>query len=375
MKKTLGVGALILALLVPLVSFAAEFRVGEQPSLRADERITNDLYLAGGSITSAGSVTGDLLMGGGNVVVSGSIGADLFVGGGNVTILSNIADDLRVAGGNVVIEGSIGGDALIAGGQITLGGPGVKGDSAIVGGNVRIEAPIAGSLRIAGGNVYIDSPISGEIFIDAEKITFGSKARITGDLSYTSSKEFIKEDGAVIQGKVDFKQRAERNLPMAPFAALFSIWVIAKFLMLLISSLVIGLLFKRYSKELVTKALEQPVKEIGRGLLVIVAMPALSMLLLSTIIGIPFGIIGLLGFVIILILACIVTPIIFGSIAHHYIFKSEWEISWKTILLGSFLYSILCIIPFLGWVIQMLFMLLSLGTMVAIKLDVIQSWR
>jgi ketose-bisphosphate aldolase len=107
MKKILGYVVGIAILGIPLISLAAEFRTGEQPTITKDEQVADDIYMVGGSVTSAGTVAGDVVAGGGNVVISGPVSGDVLTGGGNVTILSNVADDVRVGGGNIVIEGRV----------------------------------------------------------------------------------------------------------------------------------------------------------------------------------------------------------------------------------------------------------------------------
>ena len=377
--KTFSKFALALVILIiPAVSFAAEFRVGDQPSIRAGESMTGNAYVAGGNVTSAGTIPGDLVAGGGTVVVSGDVGADVLAGGGNVTILSNVGGDVRAAGGNVVVQGKVGGDLIVGGGQITIGGPGVAGDVAIGGGTVRIDAPITGNVRIGGGSVYINAPITGDLNIEADTVTLGSAAVISGDITYGANKELAREEGAVVNGAVHFEPRPERAASAAPalaFAAVFSFWVLGKFLALFVCALVIGLAFRRYSREVVAKATARPLSEIGKGLIVFAALPVISVLLLVTMVGIPFGILGLIGFVVAMLFAWIITPIIVGSIVYQYFSKGNPEVSWKTILLGAFLYTIIGFVPFLGWLVQMLLMFLALGVITSIKMEIIRQWR
>lgn len=375
MKKYFGYVAVVAILVVPLVSFAAQFRTGDQPSVNAGERITDDVYIAGGGVTVAGSVVGDIIAAGGNVVVSGNAGADVMAAGGNVTILSDIADDLRAGGGSVVVQGKVGGDLIVGGGQVTIGGAGIGGDAVIGGGMVRIDAPVAGTLRIGGGKVYINAPISGAVTIEADELTLGSAAVLSGDLTYKATKQMVKEEGAVIKGKINFEPRAQRTVPAAAFGALFSLLVILKFFVLLVCALVVGLVFRRYSAAVVTRATARPMMELGRGLLVLVALPVLSVLALVTLVGIPFGVIGLLGFIVALLFAWIVTPIIVGSVAYQYLSKREWEVSWKSILLGTLIYTIAGVVPLVGGLAQCLLMLLSLGVVAAIKWETVREWR
>src|SRR3989344_3712907 len=107
MNKKIGAAFLGVAMLVPIIALAAEFRGGEQVSFPASQSTKDDLYIAGGSVTSAGDISGDAVVAGGNVLVSGKIGADLTAAGGTVTVLADVADDVRVAGGTIIIQGAI----------------------------------------------------------------------------------------------------------------------------------------------------------------------------------------------------------------------------------------------------------------------------
>ncbi len=375
MKKSLQYGIALILLSIPLVSSAAEFRLGEQTSITQNERITDDLYLLGGNVTSAGSVVGDVLTGGGTIVISGAVTGDVTAAGGSITILSNITDDVRASGGSIVIQGSVGGDIIAGGGQVTIGGGGVGGDVAVGAGSVRIDAPIKGSVNIGGGSVYLNAPIAGNITVEADTLTLGSQAVINGTLSYKASKILTKEDGATVTGTVTFVERQKKSAQgIAPFA-LLSAWILGKILALLACSLVVGLIFKRYSNVLVRKVVEGPLLELGRGFVFFATLPVLSILAFVSLIGIPFGFLGLMSFVVALLFAWIVTPIIVGSVVYCYFSKSDWFVSWKTILLGVFLYSIIGIVPILGWLVQALLMLLALGAMVGIKWGVMREWR
>jgi hypothetical protein len=373
MKKHIAwvLGAL---LLVPGLAVAAEFRAGEQQSIGASERIQNDVYIAGGSVTSSGAIVGDLVAGGGNIIINGDVSADVIAGGGNVSILSNVGDDVRAGGGNIVILGKVAGDVVVGGGQVSIGGPGIGGDVAVGGGKIRIDAPVGGSVKIAGGDVYINSTITGKVEIQAQTVTLGKNAVINGDLIYSATKELTQEQGAVVHGQVHYTPRAKNNTPAA-LAALFSLWVLGKFLALLIASLLLGLIFRRFTGELIQKATARPLFELGRGLLVLVALPIISILLCVTVLGIPLGMIGFFSFALVMLVAWLVAPIILGSVVLGYFTKQYGEVSWKSILLGAFLYSLLGFIPFLGWLAQVIILLISLGSIVALKLEILGEWR
>lgn len=379
MKKQIGFILLLLITLLPATSFAATFRAGDQVSIPSNQEINNNLYLAGGSVTDAGTITGDLVAAGGTVVVSGPVSADVAAAGGNVTLVGPVGGDVRAAGGSVTIQNTIGGDLVVGGGQITVGGNGVGGDVAIAGGTVAINAPITRNVQIQGGSVYLNAPIGGNITINADTVTLGSNAVISGTLTYSATSELTREEGAQLIGTVNYEPKpietSTEAVGVGTFAAIISIFVLVRFFALLISALLLGLLLKRYSDIVIHHAISRPLFEIGRGLLIAITLPIVSVLLLFTGIGIPLGIVGLLGFVILMIASWIVAPIILGSWIYDYLYKTEREVSWKTILLGVVVYSILGLLPIVGWIVQVILGLLAIGAMSALKLEVLKEWR
>ncbi len=374
MKKSF-VYFLALVIFVPVVSFGAVFRAGEQTSVNSNEKIIGDLYISGGSVTSSGSVSGDLIAGSGNILINGPVGGDLIAGGGTVTILSDVADDVRIGGGDINIQGKVGGDVLVGGGQVNIGGKGIEGDLVVGGGNVRIDAPVRGSLKVGGGNVYINSEIAGDIKIIADKVTLGKSANIKGRFSYKAGEELTKEDGAVVSGQVDFTPSRDKEVSVKFLAGIASIWVLGSFLTLFLSSLFIGFMFKKYSHEVLNKAKDKPLHEIGRGLLVFILLPVLSVLMFVTLVGYPFGIMGVIAFVSLLLFGWIISPIIVGSVVYNYFSKGEYVINVKTILVGVITYKLIGIIPVLGFIFQALLMLLTIGIIVSIKRKIVSEWR
>ena len=374
MNKIIGY-ALVASVLLPTVALAADFRVGEQFSTSVKDAQSGNVYFAGKTVTSHAPVGGDVTVAGGTVLIDGPVSSDVLATGGTVTLVSNVSGDVRVMGGTVLVEGIVGGDVVAAGGTVNVGGTGVGGDVAIAGGTVRIDAPVAGKVIVRGGDVYINSAIQGTVDIEADTVTLGKDAVIAGDLTYKASKELVREDGATVNGQLHFEQYEKRDTSRAAMAAIFSVWVLGKFLSLLACALIVGLVFRRYSKQVIEKALARPWAEILRGLIIAIVLPVLSVILFATLVGIPFGILGLLSFGALLVISCILTPIIVGSVAYRYFFKKESEVSWRSILLGTALVSVVGLVPFLGGIVLALLGLLTIGVVATMKWDVMQQWR
>lgn len=372
MKKLLVFALLGTVATLPALALAADLRVGEQPSVAAGERVLDDVYIAGGSISSAGAVLGDLIAGGGSIVVSGSIGGDVIAGGGSVTITSNVPDDVRVGGGNVVIQGTVGGDILTGGGQVHISSSRIGGDVIAGGGVIRIDGAVGGDILAGGGDIYLNGPITGNVKVKADKLTLGKNAVIAGNLTYSAKKEMTQEEGAVVRGEIKFEPRRETKAR----ANIFVFLGLGKFAALLASALVIGLIFRRYAREIVGHVTQSPLAELGRGLVIAIVLPILSVLLLVTIVGIPLGLIGLAGFVGAMLFSWILAPILLGSIVYRSITKRDaYEVSWGTILLGAVLYSILGFIPILGLIAQCGLIVVALGAAIKLKWNIVKEWR
>lgn len=367
----------LVGLILPVSALAAEFRIGEQSAIAPSEKITGDMYIAGGSVTSAGTVAGDLVVGGGTVVVSGDVGTDILAGGGNVTILSNVGDDLRVGGGNIVVQGSVGGDLVAGGGNVIVGGTGIKGDLVVGAGTLRLDAPVGGNIKYGGSNILINSTVDGNVDITADKVTLGSGAVINGNLKYKAKKELTMIDGAVVKGEVTYEPKVARDsgVRVAALVALLSLFVLGKFLALLASALVVGLVFRKYSRDLVEKAVTKPLAEIVRGIVTIIVLPVASVVIMMTAVGIPLGILGLITFGMLMLFAWMVAPIVLGSVVYRYFSKGEIDVTWQTILTGAFLYSVLGLIPLIGWFMQCVLMLLTIGVIVALEWQIYRDWR
>jgi carbonic anhydrase/acetyltransferase-like protein (isoleucine patch superfamily) len=368
MKKVLFVALL---LCMPAVALGAQFYGGDQASVPG--AVNDDVYVGGGSVMSAGAVTGDLYAGGGTVIVSGPVSQDLVVGGGTVTVLNSVGDDLRLGGGNLTVQGDVGDDVLIGGGQVLVTGGRIGGDATIGAGVLRLESPVGGSAKLGGGDVYINTAIAGSVTIDADKVTLGSNAVIAGDLTYRSPNELVLEDGARVLGDTNYEPREAREGAAAK-AAFFSFATVVGFLMLLAASLVLGLFFRRFSTDLVVGAYERPFVELARGFVFLIVAPVAAVILLISVIGVPLGLLALVGYVATIIFSWLLSPVLLGSFVWKWVTKGEYVVSWQSITVGVILFSLLSLIPIVGWLAEFVLVLMALGSSLRIRWSVAQQW-
>ncbi len=374
MKTHLYIIGVLLAL-IPISASALTLRASDQPTVAPTEKIVGDMYMAGGNVTSSGSIGGDLVTAGGSVLLNGEVKSDILAAGGTVTILGKALDDVRAFGGNVIITSDIVGDLIAAGGNVQVTGK-IGGDAILAGGAVTLEAPVIGNVKIAGGEVRINAPITGNVEVQADRVILGSAAAITGDFSYHAATEAKIESGAVVTGKTDYTPRVDvREGLKQGVIAFLSLWFVLKFLMLLVGAMVFGLAFKRYGVELTKRSLANPVPEFFTGLVTVIVLPIISAVLIGTVVGVPLGVIGFLAFFILMTAIGLITPVVLGNMLSVWLWKGTGETTWKTILLGVVVFYIAGFLPFVGWLARTFFFLLTLGAALRLKWDVAKEWR
>lgn len=372
-KATLLVLGLSIFIL-PLSSSAAELRGGQDYFLRKGETVSGNLYAGGGNLSIAGDVMGDLLAAGGNVNVLGNVSEDLTAAGGSLNLTGSAGGDVRAAGGRVLLSGEVGGDVALAGGELYVA-PGARIGKDILagGGRVTIEGDVLGNVRLGGREVRIDGEVGGDLFVVAERITLGPKAHIKGNFSYRAQSEARLEDGARVEGETSFVKIETAPSFAKGLGKLLGAWIILKLLMLLLLGILMVLVFQDTSKSLVRYATDRFWVEFLRGLIALIVMPVAAGLALITLIGIPIGIILGLIYIFFIILARVYAGIIFGSWLNKVLRKREtFEVNWQVAVLGILVLEIVKWVPFLGWVLSLVFFLAAFGSVLKVWYD--KAW-
>jgi cytoskeletal protein CcmA (bactofilin family) len=376
MKKALYI-AVAVALIVPLVGFAATVKGGKSYSLAKGETITDDLYAAGGNVTIAGNVMGDAVVSGGMVIVTGNIQQDVLIAGGNLSVLGPVGDDVRAAGGNITISAPVAGDVLAAGGQVVIAsGADVGKDAVLAGGSITIDGHVKGKVDASGGEVTINGTVDGNVSIKSGRVILGEHAVINGSLSYQSLKQATIATGAVIKGQTNYQQLQGASRGQIARARIFG--GIFKVIMLFISAWVLHLIFRRRSTKVIARPIATFWWHLLWGFISIIIIPIAAVILMVTVVGIPLGIITLIGYFLLLALSWIITPVIIGSLVYMWWEKSRASgnttmvprVNWETILLGVLVFTIVGYIPVIGWLVNCVFMLVAFGTLVKGIVDV-----
>ena len=371
MKKTYisyaGLAGALTLLIMSASAYAAEFRHGKEYNLATQEVIADNLYAAGGALTLEGLMNGDLTAAAGNILISGPVGKSVLAAGGNVTATGNAGGSIRLLGENVTVSGSAGDDLVVVGGNIEVTSAARVGNDAVfAGSHILMNGAVGGNVKILGGDVVINGPVQGSIIIKgAKSVVLGDKAVINGSLSYASSRDATIASSAVIKGgiiKSDITRYYQK--PARGVWYFFGIAWLMQFLAVIAASLVLFYAFRAHVRELAVSAAENFWKRALLGFVYLVAMPVAVVILFMTLIGIPLAILGVLSYILWLIVGKLLGGIVLGSALYQWFSDGKQAVSWQSVLLGSFVFQLIGLVPIIGWIAVFVFFLAGLGSIV-----------
>ena len=350
---------------------AAEFRFNEKMGnviVKADEVVKN-LYTAGNMISINGDVEKSLYVGGNIITINGDVKGSINVGGNTIVIRGDVGDSVHAGGGNILIEGNIAEDLFIGAGNVTIAETAsIGGDLIIGGGTVDIQGPVSGNILLGGGKVTINSKIGGNIKAKVDELIIGSQAEIIGNLKYESPKEVDIEEGANILGVIDYNKKEIKEIgSFKSLGFLFGILTLA-FLIKILTMIVVGLVliyfFRNITKQVIGKSLTNFWSNLGLGFAALILTPVICVILLITVVGI--GLAGLIisAYTFMLTVSAFLASIAFGSWLIKIIKKQEeYKINWQAVVVGVISLKLIVLIPFVGWLVGFVFMLISLGVL------------
>ena len=88
---------------LPGMGYAGDTRTGNELVVEANERVTDDLYLAGGTVEFKGQADRDVSIVAGKATIEGSIAGSLNLGTAQSEVSGTIDGTLRILSGTVVV--------------------------------------------------------------------------------------------------------------------------------------------------------------------------------------------------------------------------------------------------------------------------------
>jgi cytoskeletal protein CcmA (bactofilin family) len=358
--KLLGVLGLFLAPLVLFIGVASaqSFRSGDNTTVAAGEVVDSTLFAAGRTVDIAGEVHGDVFCAGQNITVSGKVSGDVICAGQTVHISGTVEGDVRAAGQTVTVGGEVKGNLSVGSQSFTLESTGKVGRDALIGGgDAVLNGSVGRDLALGSGTATLASSVGRHVKASGDQLTLSDQASVGGDLSYTSKNEASVASSAKVAGKTThYEPKPEKRSNYGKvFSFSFGLGLYAV-LSLLIVALALVLLFPRAFDSVTGLALADPLKAFLWGLAASFVMPVLIIGLMVTVIGIPLGLLGLLSWLLIVMLA--------GPFFAYFVGRLMWRRQEHAVLImlaGSLVVLIAYLIPLVGAVVLLAAMWLGTG--------------
>jgi cytoskeletal protein CcmA (bactofilin family) len=351
--------ALLLLLPHAAVVQAATERPGVHETIIAD-----DYFGAGTAASPSGPVDGDAFIAGAQVDLNEPVNGDALLAGGAVAIAGRIGGDLYATGASVLIDGPVAGNARLAGGHVEITKRGqVFGKTTLIGGRVTVLGKAGRQLTVFGEHVTLDGEIAGNVTIASRTLSIGPNARIAGKLTYRGSMPAQADPAAVISGGINYLSFDFEDETYQPVARVVAwVGVIAFTIGLFLIGMLAIILAPQSTAHMSRLARGRPVSSLALGLVAIVCAPIAVVLLMLTIVGIPFAFMLLLGWPMILIFGYLAGVMaVSDAVAGPSAQAKGRRIFLLAMGLGVML--LFARVPFAGWCIGMLLLVMGVGAM------------
>ncbi len=353
-------------ILVLLTLLSAGPVLGQQAggAVTTGDQIAADRYIAGGSVQVSEEVEGDAVVAGGVINVSNSVSGDVLAAGGIVTVSADTGDDVRAAGGSVTIVGNVGNDVTAAGGLVNIdAGSTVGGNAWLAGRMVNVAGTVNRDLSASGGQVIVTGTIGGNVDVRADSIEIEPGAVIKGTLTYTAPQEAVLHDGAIVEGAVNRREFDPGDIET--WGEAFS-GTLKFYLSLALSAMVLFLVCPRSSARLLQPLKDAPFKSLGFGILVFFASPLIALALLISVLGIPLGLIVLMGYIVALVGGLLIAMIWTGGLVFRLLGQKPEASKWMralSIIAAAAVLLIIDLIPVVGGLAFFALILLGFGAL------------
>lgn len=372
MGKKIVLSILALGLSVFLMagtaSAAATFKSSESVGVAKNETVDGSLFIAGSNVTIEGTVNGDVFCAGQTVKITGSVNGDVLCAAQSLDVAAVVTGDIRAAGQTIKIDSQIDRSITIFGQIVSLGETTYIGYDATVFSQTLSQAGQIGRDLIGSFvNLNVGGSITGSAQVEAENITVHEGATV-GTIEYVSAKDATIEQGA----NVGHAQRTEPSATAATSVEPTNpvIATLSGSLYWLISMLIVGVAIMVIKPSLLPASAQAITNKvwpsIGWGALVLFIAPGAALVLLLTVVGIPLSIAVLLGWLLLLIISQPIAAHCFGVwlMQKMKMKVSEGWTNFVALLLGLVALGLLMLIPFVGWLVGLVAIIVGVGGVV-----------
>ncbi|MGB3024118.1 MAG: polymer-forming cytoskeletal protein [Candidatus Saccharimonadales bacterium] len=324
----------------------------------ADKTVDGSAYLAGKTVLVDGTIQGDLFCAGSDIIINGTVEGDVICAGSNVTLGGVVNGDVRLAGSNVTLKGSVGGSATVGGSAVNLNkGAIVAGDLTGAASTLVIDGTVGRDMLVGAGVATISGMVGRDVNASIETLTVASDAKIGGNVVYESKSESVIPSGVVV-GETRYSMMKE-DIGMSgasnPFIALLG-GVVA----LIVLALLVTLVVPKYVHDAAAVPFKTVLVAFLAGFAGVVLTPMLAVLLMTTIVGIPAGLVILVAWSLFVALAAV----FFAYYVGMAVLRKRATNALLVALVGSVVLGVALVIPVLNVLVFLAMIFVGVGLQV-----------
>lgn len=363
--------------------YASAYRFEYGNNVTISKPVYEDLYIAGGNVTINAPVYGDLIVAGGTVIINDTVTNDVMVAGGTVTFNGFVGDDIRCAGGNIRVGKNVTGDVVLTCGSILIDKDVMIGGLISSGGNVKVDGTITGNVKgyfgefflngatakdldCRAGKIHINGTVGGNAIMSGTTIVIGRDAAFNGNIHYWNKKGMVDFKQSLKSTKATYDPSLKIKTNQWYYLGSDTLPALLFYLgMALVMILLLQYLFSVTLKRAADTVYNYSLKSLGYGFLFFIAIPVATLLAFVTIIGVPVGILMLISYVTLILLATVITSVVWANWVVNRNNKSwnNWHISFAAF--GIFIaLKLVSLMPFAGWLILLFLICMSFGSIV-----------
>lgn len=359
-------------LISPPSATALEHRHGEgMVTIDANEIIDDTMIIVGDTLMIDGTINGDLIALGRRVIISGSVSGNLITIGESITVQGQIGGMVVGAASVLQLDNAVvGGDFWGAGGVVSIGRESrIDGNAAVATDAALIAGTIGRDLVAFAENIELSGHVGEDFEVFADSVSLFGDAKINGDLRFrTDDEERLQLSSTdMVGGEIEFlsshTERQSRNRYMTGMFYLHQ-------LLHLVSAFIAGfalLWFVPGLRDLTLAGGKAGLKSAGIGLVTFISLPIIMVLFAITVIGIPFAVISLFSW----LLVIYASKIILASTIGQMMLSSteKYDSLPLTLLAGLFVIYIATNLPAIGGIVNIILTIVGFGMIVQFVLS------
>lgn len=256
-------------------------------------------------------------------------------------------------GNNVTISSEVANDLFLAGNIIKINNATINRDAYISGNSVKItNSTIDNTLFLAAETLKLDNvTINGDVNVAVTTLEVSDNVIINGNLYYN---EDAKVNGL---DKLDCHKETYESIDVQVKQTKKEIYIgiISSVLGLLLVAILISAIYsKAYLKVTMDMSVGEVFKYLGLGILLIIAVPIISIFLMISLVGLPLGLILLVLYGLAIYLSLVWSGMLMGRLLHikNRIFGT---------IIGVLIVKGLTYVPYVGGFFFAVFMLIGVG--------------